>query len=560
MIVDNNPSDPLCVTLRASADEAWRIEDAPARMWDRQRKCWVMPILPNVPFFKSHLRANEFTDEAVAQIRAAIANRGNKVAWQVSYLGNPMAHQIAALDLAAGKDAFFFAHAMGAGKSLVVLTLTCNLYLHEGLRGLVVVCPASIRRDVWEAEVKKWLPQSRINYSSHVIESGSDAATHKFIRSDDRDLKILIVSVQSLSNANGKAYQAAAEFMTNTKCAMVVDEASRIKNADAKRTANTIELGNLANWRWAATGTKITQGIHDIYSQFRFLDWRILGHKSFYTFRNRYCVLGGFEGKKIIGYRNMPQLLELMKPYVHEIRKEDANQLPPKVYLKRHVDPSPEQKKLYGQLRTDLMAVADGDVLTVKNTLERLVRYAQLAGGNFPYRDDNSKEWHTRSLASNPKLTELLELLDDCDDKVIIWAVFVPEIRSIVTALAKVYGPDSVVAYYGEVDTATRTKNIEKFKYNRDCRFFVANQQTAGMGLTLTEATLAVYFSNSFSLEDRLQSEDRCHRTGQTKSVTYVDLVIDLHVDKLVQAALASKGSMAKYVSDRLVSGNNIDE
>ncbi len=560
MIVKSNPSDPLCVTLNVDADEAWRIEDAPARIWDRGRKCWLMPILPNVSFLRSNLRPNEFTPEAVSQIRAAIANKDSGVSWKVNYLGNPMPHQVAALDLAAGKTSFFFAHAMGAGKSLVVLTLTCNLHLHEGLDGLLVVCPASIRRDVWEAEVKKWLPQSGIKYSCHVVESGNGTATTKFVKSSDSGIKVLVVSVQSLSNANGKAYQSAVEFLTTHNCAMVVDEASRIKNADAKRTANTIELGGLANWRWAATGTKITQGIHDIYSQFRFLDWRIIGHKSYYTFRNRYCILGGFEGKKIVGYRNMPQLLELMKPYVHEIRKEDANQLPPKVYLKRHVDPSPEQKKLYGQLRTDLMATAGGDTLTVKNTLERLVRYSQLAGGNFPYRDPNSKDWLTKPLTPNPKLTELLELLDDCDDKVIIWAVFVPEIRSIVTALAKEYGPDSVVAYYGEVDTATRTKNIEKFKYNRDCRFFVANQQTAGMGLTLTEATLAVYFSNSFSLEDRLQSEDRCHRTGQTNSVTYVDLVIDLGVDKLVQSALASKGSMAKYVSDQLSSGVSVDE
>lgn len=555
MIVHPCDSDLLCVLIEADPSESWRLEGSPARAWDKKIKRWVLPILPNVEFLRCNFKKTEFAPGAVDQIKATIAAKDEPAQWNMRYIASPMPHQKRALELAANKNFFFFAHAMGAGKTYVMLTLAYNLFLHERLRGLLVVCPASIRVDVWEKEVHKWLGQAGINYAVRVVQPGGMPETDRFIKSQDYEngLRVLVVSVQSLSNGDGYAIKAARKFMMAINCAMAVDESSRIKTHDAKRTENVIELGNLAKWRWCSTGTKITQGIHDIFSQFRFLDWRIVGHKSFYTFRNRYCVLGGFEGKKIVGYQNVHKLLPLIAPYVHEVRKEDANDLPPKIYQIRHVEASAEQRTIYNNLRTEMLATSETKELKVRNTLERMVRYQQIAGGSFPYRED--KIWHTKPLKTNPKLDELLSLLEDTDEKVIIWAVFVPEIKAIFGALKKKYGSGAVVAYFGEVDSTTRTANIDKFRSDPDCRFFVANQATAGMGLTLVEATLVIYFSNSFSYEDRVQSEDRCHRTGQTNSVTYIDLVSDLPVDNDIQRALAAKGSMASFVANRLAEG-----
>jgi SNF2 family DNA or RNA helicase len=156
----------------------------------------------------------------------------------------------------------------------------------------------------------------------------------------------------------------------------------------------------------------------------------------------------------------------------------------------------------------------------------------------------------------NPKIAELLEVLEETDEKAIIWASFVPEIHQIVDALLRVYGTQSVVAYYGGINKDGRADAIKRFTEDPDCRFFVTNQQTGSVGLNLTAATLAVYYSNSFSLEDRLQSEDRCHRTGQKHAVTYVDLVMNLPVEKDVIAALKSKKSLATFIADKISENN----
>lgn len=548
IVFDELRDDFLCI--RVDSLDKWRVEGIPARLYNRAEKMWEIPIRPNVHFLRENFKRENFTDAAIAAIKRSL-EEDEAHPYGGRFPGQPMAHQRKALDLAHNKKNFFFAHATGAGKTYTVLTLAADLYIRGEIDSLLVVCPTSIMDDVWVEQAKMWLPDL-VKYEIQVISPSRYKNVEQFLTKEPEGLQILVVGVQGLSNDKHAPYNYALKFLKGRRAAMMVDESSRIKNPQANRTENVIYLGSFACYRWCGTGTKITQGLHDLYAQFRFLDWAILGHRSYYTFKNRYVIMGGFEGKQIIGFTQTNELFTLIRPYIHEVRKEDANELPPKVYQRRHIEPSAEQAKLYKQLKTSFEMEYKGQTISVDTFLEQYTRLQQLCGGNFPIKTADGS-WTTTPITPNPKLTELLDILDEIDGKVIIWARFVAEVEQIIEALKKKYGTESTVGYYGKIDPEERSFAIRRLRHDWVCRFFVATQAAAGIGLTLIEATTAIYYSNSFSYEDRYQSEDRNHRTGQKSSVTYIDLVLNTEVEANIAEAIERKQSIAAYVSAELI-------
>jgi SNF2 family DNA or RNA helicase len=525
-----------------------RVKEAPERMWDGTLKMWVLKgNVPNAKYLQREFLESEMTPNATAgvdQILKPVVASEPFPSWYVFPDDAPMDHQLAAMNAAYGKNEFAFFHEMGLGKTYTAISVVCAKMVEGKADRMLVICPTSIKQ-VWESELDKW---ATVRLDIHVLVGGGAPRAKQWMATPGEGKKVLIVGVEALSQGHGAGL--AQAFAKSGKTACIVDESSKIKNPSANRTKAVIDAGGASEYRYIMTGTEITQGIHDLYAQFRFLNWHIIGAKSFYGFRNRYCVMGGFEGRKIVGYQNVRELMDLVAPYVHVADKKTCMNLPPKVYEIRRVAASPEQKKLTRELK-DLFRTEMGDKeIEVTTVLERITRYQQIAGGFMPYKDEDG--FNTMPIANNPKLGELLELMDETKGKVIIWARFVPEILAITNALNVKYGPGSAVKFYGSVSEEGRKGVIREFREG-DARFFVANQATAGMGLTLVEANTVVYYSNSFSYEDRVQSEDRAHRKGQTKSVTYVDLVVaDLPVEGLIQEALRVKGGMAAMVRGRL--------
>jgi SNF2 family DNA or RNA helicase len=149
----------------------------------------------------------------------------------------------------------------------------------------------------------------------------------------------------------------------------------------------------------------------------------------------------------------------------------------------------------------------------------------------------------------NNRIKELMSIVEECDGKMIIWATYRHDIEAISKALKTEYGMNSVGTYYGDTDTEERQRVLAEFqKPDSELRFFVGNPVTGGYGLTLTQASVVVYYSNSFDLEKRLQSEDRAHRIGQTRNVTYIDLIAVNTVDEKIVKALRNKIDIATQV------------
>ena len=508
-------------------------KEMPNRTWMKYEKVWVGPankanaryLLATIP---PEQYREQWTMQAALAAAGAMATGPVQSAFPRSYeFGDygPMSQQVSALDASYGNRAYALFMEMGTGKTFVGIHLAQQYLQEREIDQVVVVCPVSIK-SVWEREFAKFAPMFPTR-------------------------SIHIVGTESLSA--GGAFAEAQSWMKNmgSYTMLIVDESSKIKNHKAKRTQRVWELAHAAKYKLILTGTPITQGMQDLYAQFYALDPDIIGHKSFYTFRNRYCVMGGFQGRQMIGYRKTEELIEFTRPYVYQVTKEECLDLPSKIYMEPWVVTlTKEQNDVIKELKRSMRVELDGQKLTVENTIGWMTRAQQLVGGNYPYLDDE-EVWQTRPLAKNPKLEELCEILAQlpADSKAIIWARFRPEIAAIsekLRSLGYVVGE-----LHGGIKPADRQSVIDGFQGGKT-QFFVANQATGGMGITLTEATTVIYYSNTFSYEERVQSEDRAHRIGQNEHVTYINLLSNAQIDKTVMGILEKKTGLAEFVRDAM--------
>jgi SNF2 family DNA or RNA helicase len=361
-------------------------------------------------------------------------------------------------------------------------------------------------------------------------------------------LKILVINVEAFSTKRGAVF--AEQFVRSLggECMVAVDESTTIKNRSAARTKALSKVAGLAEYRRILTGSPITKSPLDLFAQCEFLKKSALGHTSFWSFQARYCKLvrrtmGAHSFNQIVGYQNLAELNELIEPFSFRVRKEDCLDLPDKVYLRREVELTPEQKVTYETMKRAAIAELEGSVISASTVLTQLLRLQQICSGFV-----TTDEGELKPLPSN-KLQELMDTVEETDGKIIIWANFTYNIKTIAEALAKEYGPDSVATYFGETQTDERQRIVERFQDPASpLRFFVGQPRTGGYGLTLTEAKTVVYYSNGFDLEVRLQSEDRAHRIGQKSNVTYVDIVVTGAVDEKILVALRSKINIATQV------------
>jgi SNF2 family DNA or RNA helicase len=286
----------------------------------------------------------------------------------------------------------------------------------------------------------------------------------------------------------------------------------------------------------------VTKSPLDLYQQCAFLSKDLLGYPSFVAFRARYAVMKQINmgPNRVIlipqYYTNLDELDLKIKKFSFRVRKVDCLDLPEKIYQQRYVNLNKEQIKVYEELRKYARSIIEDKEVSFANKLTEILKLHQVCNGYLKTDDGEIVPFD-----NDPKLEELLSIIEESDGKFIIWANYIHNIKTIVKTLRKEYGDESVVSIYGEITTENRKKAVEEFQGNDKVRFFVGNPSTGGYGLTLTAASYVVYYSNNYNLEIREQSEDRAHRIGQTKSVTYIDLIIDKTIDSHIISALKRK-------------------
>lgn len=530
-----------------------KVRAVPNRRWDSRRRVWTAPALrANSEFLLSNFGVDVFTDparEAATRTVEKATARLNPFPALYPFKTEPRAYQRRGLDAAWGKPGFAFYMDMGTGKTKTSLDLFSAYFIDGKVDRVLVVTKFSTRRN-WEAEIGIHCP---VETDVLVLDTGKPKAFEAWNTDTGKGLKFLIVGTESL--AAGNAVHFTQKFVDcSTRVGMIVDEAHMIKNHSAVRSKNCAKLGLSANFKVIMTGTPVANGPMDVFMQFEFLDPNIIGIGDFYSFRNRYAIMGGFEQRQIVGYQNMAELTELLAPFTFQVRKSEVlTELPPKIFETRTVQLNDEQKRIYKEIAKRDKAVMGDRGITVTTVLEKMLRLQEIAGGIVTWERNpdiynTSKFDHVRISGKNAKIDELMQIVEETECSTIVWCRFVEEIQMVTEALVERFGASSVVQIYGAIDEDTRWKNVSEQFQTGKARFIVGNAATGGVGLNMTAAELVVYYSNSFSFTDREQSEDRAHRIGQTRSVTYIDLVAEGTVDEVVIQALKSKKDVSEFI------------
>lgn len=461
----------------------------------------------------------------------------------------PYAHQTTALVKSWNKREYAYFMEMGTGKSKVLVDNMAILYGKGAINAALIIAPKGVYRNWSEREISTHLPDciaTRIGvWSASPKKKEKDAILSLFDITEE--LKILVMNVEAFSTKKGVA--CAEKFLELHKTLLAVDESTTIKNPKAARTKALVKLSKKATYRRILTGFPITQSPMDIYSQLEVLNPNLLGFSSFYSFQNHFGQVinrsfGGRKFKQVVGYKNLDELNRRIEPFSYRVLKKDCLDLPNKIYQRRDVEMTAEQKSYYEQIKENAIALLSStEQVTVNNVLTQILRLHQITCG-FVKTDEGIE-----IEINNNRMDELINILAEMQGKVIIWANYRHNIREIVETIAGLAGAASVASYYGDTSDDERESVITRFQDpNSELQYFVGNTQTGGYGITLTEGQNVVYYSNNFDLEKRLQSEDRAHRIGQTNKVTYVDLVSKGTVDEKIVKALRNKLNLAQEV------------
>ena len=459
----------------------------------------------------------------------------------------PYAHQLTALEKSWNKENYAYFMEMGTGKTKVLIDNLAMLYDKGKVDGALIIAPKGVVKTWYEQELPTHLPDHIENVSvlwqPNITKTQQEKLDSLF--EIDSALHILVMNVEALSTEKGVKF--ATKFINSHKAMMAIDESTTIKTPTARRTKNIIKIGLDAKYKRIMTGSPITKNPLDLYTQCEFLDPWLLDFASYYAFRNRYAEMKtmhirGRSIQVVDKFQNLGELSDIVKEFSYRVLKEDCLDLPPKVFIKRYITLTVDQKRVYEQMKKQAIAHLNGKVTTTMTVLTQLMRLHQITCG-YVTADDGT----TQQVESN-RLNELMSILEDTDGKVIIWANYQLSVGEIIQKIIKVYGPDSYVHYYGLTPQEDRQDFIRKFQNDPKCRFIIGTPQTGGYGITLTQANTVVYYSNGYDLEKRLQSEDRAHRIGQKKNVTYIDIIAEDTIDEKIVEALRSKIDIASQV------------
>lgn len=514
---------------------------------------WMGPAAKEINRYRSMRALEVRSRERRAETNHALV--------ELPYRHKPYDHQNKALSLARGRNAFAYFMEQGTGKTKVLLDDAADLYINGGENGkidtLVVIAPNGVHA--------QWVNEQVPEHLSPVVEY-SAAYTSAYPTPEEAEamrktlaakgiLRVVSIHIDSLSHQKGQTFL--AEVLRSGRSLLVVDESSRIKDLSAKRTKAIIQAGRLAAYRRVLTGTPVTQGVEDLYSQLYFLDKNILGYDSFFAFRNHFCKMGGYQNKKITGYLNENELIEKIDAYSFRVLKDDCLDLPERNYIRREVQLHPEQRKIYEKLRKEFfLEMESGEIMTVKMAMTRLTRLQQIVSG-FIWK--NAKKCKETGKIIEPEIYEefptnrveaCLDIIRETrpETKVIVWIKFRGAYRMLTAALEK--AGIGYVDYVGDTPKDQRVSNINKFRNDPNCKVFLATPGAGGIGLNLTVASEVIWFERDFSLEKELQANDRVHRIGQHRVVNYHFLVSPKTVDDKIDKALKCKQTVADTLID----------
>jgi len=414
----------------------------------------------------------------------------------------------------------------------------------------LVVGPLSvINRNGWGKQIGQYAPE---DYST-IFVRGKPEEKIDILSGDHSEYDFYLINYEGLLNIHDEILS-----WVDDRTMIILDESSKIKNFYAYRTKMCIELGKLTPYKMILTGTPITQNAHDIFSQFYFLDGGDTFGTSYERFLNNFFQKKGF--KYYASKASLQRIHELIYDKSVRFTKDVIKDLPPKTYQVREVEMTPLQEKYYLAIqRQEMIRLASLERIDASNILVTILRLQQITSGFIKPKDLNDNPLKERAISStdedrerplekqNPKLSELMDILEELGDSpIVIWTRFKYDIHVISEQLKK--KGISYITYIGGMNETQREQSEAAFLTGK-VRVFLSIPSAGGFGMNLQRASYAIYYCNDFSLQNRLQSEDRVHRMGQKRNVTIIDICCKGTIDYEVLDVLTSKKEIADIVN-----------
>mgnify|MGYP000082115219 FL=1 len=436
---------------------------------------------------------------------------------------------------------FGFLFEMGCGKTLTAIAVAGTLYAERKINKLLVVAPTSVC-SVWPEDFGKFADFPHLEK----IMLGTKSQRLKQLKELEsfpcEALKVAVINYESVWRDD--IFDKLVEFNADM---IICDESQRIKTHDAQQSKAMHQLGDLARYKLILSGTPVQNNAVDLYSQYRFLDPTVFG-SNFYKFRNRFCVMGGFNRRQIVNYKDLDLLIKKEHSIAYRVTKKEALDLPEQTFETRYITLTPSEKKLYNTLKKESATeLANGGTISASTVLTKLLRLQQFTGG-FVIADGEEKPQQIGS----GKINALEDIVDDyvidSGKKLVIFARFRAELDLIQKLLDKKKLKYGVI--YGDIKLSDRGEIVKDFQENEETKVFLAQIDTAGLGITLTAADTCVYYSVNFNYAAYSQSLARIHRIGQRNTCTYIHLTTKGTVDELIMKALHKKEDLAKTIVD----------
>ncbi len=469
-------------------------------------------------------------------------------------------HQTVGLEKLSALKAGAYLMDFGTGKSFMTITNIGELAAGGEIDGALILAPKG-NYDDWtlnDRDSSHWYTcaDSAFLRSINLVQwrgghrKLEKEALRSLLDSSGPGFPVLVMNTEALS-ASKRAEDVAVAFLRSRRCLIACDESTMIKGPSAARAKAALRLSALAPYRRILTGFPTPKSSLDLFMQFTFLDKRILGHRSFFTFRQRYAVL-----KKVYlanrsvdvvdGFQNTEELWGLIDPFSFRVKADDCLDLPERTYHRQVVEMTDEQRRIYADMRDQCLSAVGGGWASATVAVAQITKLHQIACG-FVTTEDG-----TEVGIPNRRVSGLMEAVEETgEQKIVIWATYHYCLREIVTRLSEEYGPLSVVQYHGGVSDSDRAIARDRFARDPDCRFFVGTQATGGRGLNdLIVARSTIYFANSHDLELRLNSEARTRRKGSEihRSVTYTDVITEGTIEEKIVQSLRRKIDVASAV------------
>lgn len=436
---------------------------------------------------------------------------------------------------------FGFLFEMGCGKTLTAIATMGAAYEMGAIKTVLIIAPTSVC-SVWPKEFDEY---ADFKYNVAVLLGDKQkrlAALRSLAAFPFEALRVAVINYESTWREG--IFEALLDWHPDM---IICDESQRIKEPKAKQSRAMHELGDAAKYKLILSGTPIQNNAIDLFSQYRFLDPTVFG-TNFFAFRNRYAIMGGFDRRQIVGYKDLDKLIQKEHSVAYRVTKDEALDLPEQTFLTQYITLEGKDKQLYNQIKRDSFAeLENGSQITAPTVLTKLLRLQQFTGG-FIQADEGIKP----EFVFKGKINALEDILDDyvvsAGKKLVIFCRFRPEIDLISDSLKK--KKIRFASIYGDIKIEDRGPIVEDFQKNPETKVFLAQIDTAGLGITLTAADTCVYYSENFNYAAYSQSLARIHRIGQKNRCTYIHLVVEHSIDETILKALARKEDLAKTVVD----------